>query len=422
MAGKLYPTAQYFNDLSRTMNGLSQLYPSKFVAFVSKVSKENIPGLVKKITGRKEDFGDVTVETDPTTLSYYISRKQGASVLEDLTGYEFGTKAPGAGQSKKYTGLGDINFLSYDVQDGVVYNEIYLNVDMGVCEREFNVIDPIDANQNNTVIDESIFDIEPVSNPETSFDFNCVMLFYNLYQVDPTTGKQTAVIAYDMPLGVYVIDDNQKIAIDENAYGATVWATRISSRFAMGDNTVVVDPSTDQQSINSMALAVQEIKNLADAIKQRQATMTKETDGIKERLTAIKNLTNTPYIKGDAWYVNGRYVADVITESEITNIIRGRLNAEIMSLILNNKTIHEMIKETVLEYMPILIQQLLVNDKTTARWWTETVNKVQNFGHDVNNDKDWTDSDIRLHEEETLNDDIIKNQDDKWEKIEQERK
>jgi hypothetical protein len=241
--------------------------------------------------------------------------------------------------------LSDINFLSHEVRNGWMYNEIYVHITP-------------QAGQKTIILQETGFASEPTrtgmafsvetgeyEQSESSRDnlkFNAIILYYSLYAVDPTNNTaDTQPIVIDMPLGVYIPDEvtsggacvNVKIST-EALYGqGTTWATRICSRLANSATMQAVD-SEHGAEYATLTKVLSEFGEIADVMKdilhrretlnsvsetvQSTSSLALAPEDIKAYLEEFRreNAVNVPYIKDNHWFVNGRDLGTVAENAD----------------------------------------------------------------------------------------------------------
>lgn len=356
MAGTFYPISQYYNDLAKSMNGLCHVYPSRFLV----LNLEDPYEILQSIEQSEKAISELVTDN---SIDYKELRKRLISAMvlnigvdpdyspdfsepEDSEEPEAPAEEPTEDEETStfeeynYTGyLGDINFLSHDTQDGVTGADIYIEATREMSDHEYYV-------DLDRPVSESVFSMIN-TDEEKDYDFNVIVIFYNAYQVNPVTGGQTDVIIKDMPLGVYIPEEKVSIELSEEAYGSGSYCVRLFSDFELPDVTIEGDGcGCDGDNLEMTTRLITEFGEAIEVINEVHAEQKIAYDEIAAKLDSIKNLKNTPYIKDNAWYVNGRYIADVVTD---TQAIREQVEAAVTRALADNGTLKELINNMVLE-------------------------------------------------------------------------
>lgn len=345
--GKFYPFNRYINDIALLMDGSHKIIPSKYILL-----KELVNSGTESSGSGEVNQGDQGGTHNGTTLTTggniidpgldlatwtwvdnvvdfvnQIYDNNSAQTLEDINYqsarktilYFLLNKASKPNNYDEEYNLnyyigGDINFISHDVYDGMLYSEIYLHVPNDAGQYRVRV------NNTNQAQDLHVLtDLEPYQNGDTkTYSFQAALMFYNIYK----TGSDEP-FACDIPLGVFVLLDetgnnisSQELIIqsDELLGNGTAWSTRICSRFvssaAINDDMAINTGQSDYSTLTSLLSEFgKSIKIMESNISSREEDMLT----IKSYLDDFKHsqTVNVPYVLGDWWYVNGRPVRPV---------------------------------------------------------------------------------------------------------------
>ena len=335
MAGTFYPIKQYYNDLAKSMNGLSQVYPSRFIAVPEDNRYEN---LVTEINGIVKD------DVNSTDIDYAKLRKD---IIEKLLGDGF---------NNGY--VGDINFLSYDGNEGTISSEVYVEATYEMSEYDYSIVTNEPADKDIFVITKKVSNttenlqsddkkIEELADTPTAvidegteYTIGAIIIFYNMYQIDPETGKQTNVIVKDMPMGVYVPEKAAEVSFSSEAYGGGSWVARLSTALSNGNVPTVtaLDSNTSAEFIESTSRLLTSFGEACESILKTHSEEKAAYDDISAAIDGIKGLKNTPYIKDGAWYVNGKYQGEAVNteilkaaglEEMVTNAVNEVINGNV---------------------------------------------------------------------------------------------
>lgn len=252
---------------------------------------------------------------------------------------------------------GDINLQSYTEEDNMGYNEIYCYVPNDARRHEYCVKqqDPGDYveydreyiegynsddegftglldikipsntqysyGESVSFLDEHDEYLEDVALEDGSFDFNTVIVLYDIYyKVD----NDNEVRYRDIPLGLYItgtINEDgtvsnsvTKYVSNSDIYGAgTSYGLRIATRFSATPNAtyikeIVVDGGSDYTEFTKVMSSFSETQAKMNAVL---STVDQNENNIKNQLSSFKNYrTNIPYIvevNGTKyWFVNGK--------------------------------------------------------------------------------------------------------------------
>lgn len=296
MSSTFYPTAIYMSDLTRCMSGLSQIFPTKFVACTIKA-----PGKDKPIPGF--DAIETKTEGEPV-VNYTETRRSLWKSLKDLNPTD--------------SCYGDINFIGTSLEGGKNLSEVYIQIDKDTWNRPYifqeEPADPTsleNLKDKRTTTDGTNY-TEPVANmapveraSKESYTYNAIILYYNLYLVDPS-GQSSGVkpVCTELPMGIYYL--GQKKEIKERS------VTRLNMLIGTDKNAVPVN--TGQASSSTYAALTQSLL----AFSQGFEVIRKEVESpeigkyiggeIKQELDHFRDncAVNVPYIKDGYWFVNGR--------------------------------------------------------------------------------------------------------------------
>ena len=344
--GKFYPFNRYINDIALLMDGTHKIIPSKYILLKELKDKSMehdgldpvddsdqshnatilaAPGSTTNID--HDDESEMLQWHWPDDVVRYINdlAKSDADSLEDIEYQKFRYNALGfllsddastpndANDGYKYYIGGDINFISHDVYDGMLYSEIYLHVPNDAGQYRVRV--------NNTNQEQDVKVLTDPQRPEfdtgRTYSFQGVLMFYNIYK-----SGSNEPFACDIPLGVFVLfDENNEITSqelmiqsDELLGNGTAWSTRICSRFvssaAIQDNLPIHTGQSDYSTLTSL------LSEFGKAIKIMEKNISSREEDmlvVKSYLDNFKHeqTINVPYVLGDWWYVNGRPVRPV---------------------------------------------------------------------------------------------------------------
>ena len=250
--------------------------------------------------------------------------------------------------------VGDINMQSYDAYNGTGYSEIYCyipnnaerssysfqktgvskkisypgNYIMGYDQSDANSV-PLgveleDEKEKNLYEDGMYYSLNMVmdiSRKETSFDFNTIVVLYDIVDSEGEIISLGNNKLQDIPLGIYFtgtieggIMSNKvtKYVSNDDIFGAgTSYGLRICSRFSsQSQGSKVVSVNSDGSSAG-LSTALSEMSETITKMNEVINNMHLSQSYIKEALSIFKNnTTNVPYIKKigntDYWFVNGK--------------------------------------------------------------------------------------------------------------------
>ena len=242
------------------MSGLCQIYPSRHVTVKFRGSAdelaENIAAIVQNAskdvtTPADVDYGRIRSES-------YAAIANHVGVLDSRTD----NYAPA---------MGEINFISHELRDGWMYNDIYVHVTP-------------DEGKKTIILQKSGFESEPTksgldfsvetkeyrqyNSSRSVLEFDAIVLYYNLHMIDPTSHTaDTQPVVIDMPLGIYVLNEPAKIKLsNDSIYGqGTAWSTRIVSRIATRET--IGAASTDKNvEYATLARVLSEFGDIAETM------------------------------------------------------------------------------------------------------------------------------------------------------------
>lgn len=320
MAGIFIPFLQYNQDLTRSMQGLSQVYPSRAVTV--KLDSTNISDWM---ADADNEIINISAQAPtPSSIDYGAIRNK----LYELIYPHIIIKDS---QINEYApSISDINFLSHELRNGWLYNDIYVHIspEQGgetiVMQQHGLAGSP---ERTGFAFDVEKDQYEKYSSSRTNLKFNAVILYYSLYQIDSTSSTaDTKPIIIDMPLGIYVPESEVTIkASTPELYGqGTSWSTRICSRIANAE-TLAIGSSDKSNEYATLTKVLSEFGNIAEVVNnilhRREIINTNGASGvastdsltlapedIKSYLEEFRreNAVNVPYIKDGHWFVNGR--------------------------------------------------------------------------------------------------------------------
>lgn len=244
-------------------------------------------------------------------IDYAACRKRVFDLLEDKI--ECNDVVTEDAKTTKYYVGGDINFLSHDVYDGMIYSEIYLHISNEAGLSRY-LINNTNQAQNERVIEQASINVNTLPNND-KFSFQAVLVFYDIYK----SGSEDPY-ACDIPLGIYILMDESRNIIsqellvqsDELFGSGTSWSTRICSRF-VSSATIGQNPKigTTASDYSTMTRVLQEVGKAIETMEKNITSREEDMQNIKIYLDNFKNqqTINVPYILGDWWYVNGRPVS-----------------------------------------------------------------------------------------------------------------
>lgn len=319
MAGFFVPFLQYHQDLIRSMSGLCQVYPSKQITINFDDPSEVRAWVQQADTDVMSIAGTVT---EASALDYGAIR----DVLYKAI-YEQAIKD----EDEKAPSMADINFLSHEIIDGWLYNDIYINVTPEQGKKTFELQKSGFAEhpeRTGFAFSVESGEYEQKNSDRTKMTFNAVVLYYNLYLVDPEYKTASTVpVIVDMPLGIYVPEAPVTIKVASEAlYGqGTSWSTRICSRLAGASAYTAkdTDKSSEYATLTKILSQFGNLnKKMDEILNYQNVDLGLNPYDIKSYLEELRrqSAVNVPYIKDNHWFVNGRDLGSVIGTTAVADI------------------------------------------------------------------------------------------------------
>lgn len=319
-SGKFIPFAQYTHDLTRTMSGLCQIYPSRHITVNISGGTGDIEKMVAAADLEIDEIRDITGTA--MDINYGEIRSKLYEAIYPKISIPDSKTATGA------PAMGEINFISHELQGGWMYNDIYVHVTPEEGKQTI-IMQPsgFESDPKHTGLN---FNIETgeyamESSSRKNLTFNAVIIYYNLYRVDPSSKTaDMEPIVIDMPLGIYMLNEPVTIQMsNDSIYNqGAAWSTRIVSRIATkGTIAASADRNQEYATLARVLSGFGDVAETMDKIlHRRDAATTKNrvvagTDSlalapedIKSYLEEFRRLSavNVPYIKDNHWFVNGR--------------------------------------------------------------------------------------------------------------------
>ena len=328
--GKFYPFNRYINDIALLMDGTHKIIPSKYILLKKLINSgteiivpggdvESAPG----ISGPDIVAPRPQIWAWPKDVINYANSvfdTQEAQSLEEINYQEARAKILGfiledASEANDQGGYyigGDINFLSHDTYDGMLYSEIYIHVPNDAGQYRVRV-----NNTNQPQNERVLTDLEPYNSTDKTYSFQGVLIFYNIYKAG-----SNEPFACDIPLGVFILNNekgeitSQELIIQTNELkgNGTAWSTRLCSKFvssaSINDSLPVKTGQSDYNTLTAL------LSEFGQAIKIMEKNISSREEDILTIKTYLDNFkhnqtVNVPYVAGDWWYVNGRPVRPV---------------------------------------------------------------------------------------------------------------
>lgn len=328
MAGKFLPISQYSHDLVRSMNGLTQLYPSRFIT-CTLTEPDKAAERVDVISGILNQA--MTNIKPGEEVPYAGIRNLAWAGLYEMISIKDSKTEPGA------IAIGDINFLSHEVMGGMMYSDIYIHVDPQLGSKTAVMQDTAGDDPTKDAIATDPVTGDPMMEPSSrkELTFNAVILYYNLYQIDPTTkSAELKPLCKDMPLGLYIPEESVTVTLQSpELFGqGTSWATRICSRMATSDKLALNPNPARSSEYATLTKVLSEFGDINSLIKKvlhgRGANNPDEIglaqEDVKSYLEEFraKKQVNVPYIKDGYWFVNGRKMEEVVNQETLEKLIK----------------------------------------------------------------------------------------------------
>ena len=311
VTGKFYPFNRYVNDIALMMDDTHKIIPSKFVLLeeLKDTSSYAWPDTcvdhINELTiSDAESLDDIDYAGIRNNILTFIKNYSKPNIEATSSG--------GANPNNDLYVGGDINFISHDIYDGMLYSEIYLHVSNEAGLKRYKISVTNQDKHENAVLGPE----NRPSNAPNNYSFQAVLMFYDIYKSDTEEP-----FACDIPLGIYILADEDGIASqelttnDDNLYGnGTSWSTRICSRFVCsaslnGDPKIGTSPS----DYATMTRLLSEFGKVIKTMEQNISSREEDMQTIKAYLDDFKHYQtiNVPYVLGDWWYVNGRPIKPV---------------------------------------------------------------------------------------------------------------
>ncbi len=235
--------------------------------------------------------------------------------------------------------MGDINFLSHEIVNGWLYNDIYVHVSAAQGKKTLLLQRYGFAGKpeltgfafNMTTKGYEMQDIN-----RTELKFNAIILYYNLYMIDPESKTaDTKPVVIDMPLGIYIPQEEVKVKVTTEALWSqgTSWSTRICSRLANAQTMGIADTGKANEYA-TLTKVLSEFGNIAEVVNEilhrreivnsvagdvpSTSSLALAPEDIKAYLEEFRreNAVNVPYIKDNHWFVNGRDLGTIASSSD----------------------------------------------------------------------------------------------------------
>ena len=336
MAGKFLPISQYSHDLVRSMNGLTQLYPSRFITCT--LTEPDKAAERVEVISKILDQAMANIKPGEE-VPYAAIRNLAWAGLYEMISIKDSKTEPGA------IAIGDINFLSHEVMGGMMYSDIYIHVDPQLGSKTAVMQDTAGDDPTKDAIATDPVTGDPMVEPSSrkKLTFNAVILYYNLYQIDPTTkSSEFKPLCKDMPLGLYIPEphpdrpDEPPVTVilqSPELFGqGTSWATRICSRIATSDKMALNPNPTRSSEYATLTKVLSEFGDINSLIKKvlhgRGANNPDEIglaqEDVKSYLEEFraKKQVNVPYVKDGYWFVNGRKMEEVVNQETLEKLIK----------------------------------------------------------------------------------------------------
>lgn len=324
--GRFIPFAQYNQDLTRSMSGLCQLYPSRHITVtMGSTDVDTLVANADKAVDVIRNEAATATEVDYGRIRSELYKAINAAVTIKDSRTDEGAPA-----------MGEINFISHELQGGWMYNDIYVHVTPEEGKQTI-IMQPsgFSVNPKQTGLDYAIETKEyrKYNSSRKNLKFDAIIIYYNLHMVDPRSKTaDTEPVIVDMPLGIYVPASTVTVQLDNDSIynQGAAWSTRIVSRIAT--KSTISAASTDRNNeYATLARVLSEFGDIAETmdkiLHQRDgATLMKVTrttdslalapEDIKAYLEEFRrlNAVNVPYIKDNHWFVNGRDLGPVSGE------------------------------------------------------------------------------------------------------------
>ena len=348
-SGRFIPFAQYNHDLTRSMSGLCQVFPSRHVALT--IAANTWQSIIDE--GDAESDKVRLPATGVSDIDYGAVRNSLYKVIFSHARYNNGSELVEYTNNlpddvlnlETMPAMGEINFISHEVQGGWMYNDIYVHIPTNEIKSTIRLQETALASRPDKTGFE--FNVETgqystYGTNRSQFTFNAVVLYYNLHMIDPQSKTaDTKPVVIDMPMGIYFLDEPHTIQYsNSNIFNqGTSWSTRIVSRIKTGSTTETA-PTDRNLEYGTLARVLSEFGDVADTMKQilhrrnvinAQNVSAQDPNSINlspEDIKAFleefrqKHAVNVPYIKDNCWFVNGRNLGPAIGEFDLNAVIK----------------------------------------------------------------------------------------------------
>ena len=356
-SGRFIPFAQYTQDLTRSMSGLCQVFPSRHVALTIKpeagktVDDIIVGGDVESDKVRLNANGVSDINYGAVRNVLYKTIFKYARYLNNGNYVKYSNNIPDdVLKLPTMPAMGELNFISHEVQGGWMYNDIYVHIPTTEIESTIRLQETaLESRPDKTGFE---FNVETgkygtYSTNRSEFAFNAVVIYYNLHMIDPRSKTaDTQLVVIDMPMGIYFLDKDQTIQKSNSAIfdQGTAWSTRIVSRIATG-STVGSAPTDRNNEYGTLARVLSEFGDIADTMNQilhrrevinaqnistqNSASINLSPEDIKAFLEEFrqKHAVNVPYIKDNCWFVNGRNLGPAFADFDWNTMLNNWFNS-----------------------------------------------------------------------------------------------
>lgn len=347
--GNFLMFSQYVEDLTKNyaQRDTYKIVPSKFIALNINYSTINIP-----------KTGNLNVDIPNYFQNYYENgcafgkntyinawTPDKAKNLFWLSLYDGNFITA---QSNEIMCINDINLNSYNIHNGMGYNEIYCYIPTTKKQEKYSIninteITGITSNKTHLegfteteeneignysktyYYDEKVTYLKSEDTNATNYNINTIIVLYSIIKKTNDTWSE---LYTDIPMGIYFtgkfngtnISNTITKFVDNIASTGTAYGLRICTRFSATSQGRLINTDISTEN-NSNELS--NICQLMTAMNENLSTMLdisrnaiSENQGYKDLLSIIRNnRTNVPYIKNingtDYWFVNGRLVSSI---------------------------------------------------------------------------------------------------------------
>jgi hypothetical protein len=349
--GTFFTFSQYAEDLTKHQSNPSyKVIPSRFICCdvdYSSFGNKTLPNLLQNNFENGCSF--LRDKLDNWT----------PEISKNLFWNEIGEKLLLSDNSNSIVYCGDINIQSYSEQDNIGYNEIYCYIPNDAKKMSFSVTESGEQSEgkqyngeyicgydSNDLNFTGLLDIEHVYpfrdslglkdynyrydnkynidlssytyTTDTSFKFNTVVVFYNIYSNGDIKYK-------NIPLGMFVTgtiyegkmggEITKYVNNGDIYYSGTSYGLRICSRFVVSPNsTELQDTTVNSEEDGDYPALAQVMSAMTDSQSKMDEVINSihnYQDGIKGHLAQFKDgRVNIPYIRYinevPYWFVNGK--------------------------------------------------------------------------------------------------------------------